>query len=207
MLTSEVSSGRAARLVKLSLKALPDSIGLKEIKMLLKQKLVLLFAIIAMFGCAGPAANTQDEGKSPARPSQAADEMRDVDGRTILMRTVETGDIEGAQRLIDAGADVNARSNSGVTALMTAAGMGHLDVTRLLLEKGADVNAKTPGNYTALMNAALTGQGEIVKVLLDAGADPNVKDVSGKTARDYALSKEHKDIADLLEQRASEASK
>ncbi|HVF90696.1 MAG TPA: ankyrin repeat domain-containing protein [Blastocatellia bacterium] len=168
--------------------------------MLRKQMLALLLASIVLAGCARKA----DEGsRAPSQPTPSANEMKDVDGRTILMRTAETGEVDRVQKLIDEGADVNSQSNSGVTALMTAAGMGHAGVTRLLIEKGADVNAKTPGNYTALMNAALTGQAETVRILLDAGADTTTKDASGKTAKDYALMKEHKNIAAMIDEQAS----
>jgi ankyrin repeat protein len=171
--------------------------------MLSKRRLILLFALIALAGCSRPASDGGENANAPAQPAPAANEMRDVDGRTILMRTAETGEVEAVRKLIDEGADVNSKSNSGVTALMTSSGMGHAGVTRLLIEKGADVNAKTPGNYTALMNAALTGQAEIVRILLEAGAEAAVVDASGKTAKDYALMKEHKEIASLIEQRAS----
>jgi ankyrin repeat protein len=59
------------------------------------------------------------------------------------------------RRLVEAGAEVNAASNSGVTPLMNAAGMGNKEAVELLIKKGADVNHRTSGNYTALMQAAL----------------------------------------------------
>src|SRR5215213_7268249 len=109
--------------------------------MLRRQMLALLLALTALAGCARKA---EDSSKTASQPPTTANEMRDVDGRTILMRTAETGEVDQVRKLIDEGADVNSQSNSGVTALMTAAGMGHAAVTRLLIEKGADVNAKTP---------------------------------------------------------------
>jgi ankyrin repeat protein len=169
---------------------------LKEGTMLRKRKLALLFALILMAGCGRQGGGSQENGNARARSTPTANEMRDTEGRTVLMRTAETGDLDAVRKVIDEGADVNSKSESGVTALMTASGMGHAGVTRLLIEKGAD-------NYTALMSAALTGKREIIEILLDAGADTNVKDLSGKTARDYALMKEHKDIAQLIEQRGS----
>jgi ankyrin repeat protein len=177
--------------------------NLKEGIMLRKQKLVLLFAFIVMAGCNRQATSSQENGNARSQPTPSANEMKDAEGRTILMRTAETGDVDAVRKVIDEGADVNSKSESGVTALMTSSGMGHAGVTRLLIEKGADVNATTPGNYTALMNAALTGQREIIQILLDAGAEPDIKDVSGKTAKDYALMKEHEDIAQLIERRGS----
>ena len=46
------------------------------------------------------------------------------------------GDKAELQRLIEAGADVNAQDRRGRTALMNAAQRGHIEVMKLLLEKG-----------------------------------------------------------------------
>ena len=128
----------------------------------------------------------------------AATENRDEQGNTPLILAINKPDTAEVKKLVDAGADVNAASNSGVTPLMNAAGMGNKEAVELLLQKGANVNYRTAGNYTALMSAALVGQVEIVKVLLAAGADPTVKDAAGKTALNYAEEKDRKDIVVLL---------
>jgi ankyrin repeat protein len=103
--------------------------------------------------------------------------------------------------LVEAGADINAASDSGVTPLMNAAGTGNKEAVEFLIQKGADVNHRTSGNYTPLMQAALVGQLEIVKILLDAGADPTVKDTGGRTAIAYAEDQKHDDIVQLIEQK------
>lgn len=44
--------------------------------------------------------------------------------------------------LLDAGANLEAKSSSGATALMFASAAGYTDVVKLLLARGADANAR-----------------------------------------------------------------
>jgi ankyrin repeat protein len=60
-------------------------------------------------------------------------------GATPLMMAAKAGSVESATRLIELGADVNAKESAyGQTALMIAAGLDRADVVRLLLARGAD---------------------------------------------------------------------
>ncbi|MCY4157511.1 MAG: ankyrin repeat domain-containing protein [Gammaproteobacteria bacterium] len=63
----------------------------------------------------------------------------------LLIQASDGGDAEQAAQLLDAGADVNAKTvapgTEGRTALMWAALRGHFKVAKLLLDAGADVNA------------------------------------------------------------------
>ena len=96
-------------------------------------------------------------GTTPASPpappptaQQPPSDFRDQDGRTQLMRTVETSDVTEVEKLIDAGANVNEQSYTGITALQTAAGMGKTDIVRLLIRRGADVNQKAQGGFYSI---------------------------------------------------------
>jgi ankyrin repeat protein len=167
-----------------------------------QKTLILLIALILLLtACAknAPSPNTN------AAPKNDPD-IKDVDGFTPLMNVIKTGDLEGAQRTLATGGDVNAATEHGITALFIAAGMGHKEIVKLLLEKGANVNQMTPGKFTPLMQAALTGQTEIAGMLLDAGADAKVKDSSNKTATDWAAANNHKETADFLAKRTGVAS-
>jgi ankyrin repeat protein len=77
--------------------------------------------------------------------------------------------------LIDAGADVNARTSTGATALMLAATSGQTDAVSRLLDRGADVNA-TESTYgqTALMFAAARDRANVISVLMARGADATI---------------------------------
>ena len=75
------------------------------------------------------------------------------------------------QRLIDKGADVNARGGICGTSLRAASREGHEAVVRILLEKGANVNAKVGIFGTALGDACICGHEKVVRLLLEKGAD------------------------------------
>lgn len=103
--------------------------------------------------------------------------------------------LEAAQLLIDAGADLNVaeeyEKRRGSTALAVAAESWHAktkQVLRLLLAAGADINQRGHAERTPLMYAVLVAyrHGAALKralaVLLDAGADVQLKDRFGHTA-------------------------
>ena len=96
-------------------------------------------------------------------------------------------------KLIDAGADVNARAEYDRTVLMYAAG----DVTSVdygiildvLIESGADVNAVDAGGNTALIHAAAKNPQEpVIETLVKAGANINHKNDIELTALMQAVS-------------------
>ena len=93
-------------------------------------------------------------------------------GATPLMYAALYGSVQSMRRLLDAGADPNARNDVGASALMWTG--GGLEKTRLLLDRNADVNARSEEGRTALSIAA--GERDAtatVKLLLDRGAGPN----------------------------------
>ena len=86
-----------------------------------------------------------------------------------LIDAARKGDINRIKKLLDKGADVNAKDKDGETALMAAALRGHTEIVQFLLNKGADVNAKRNDGTTALMAAAREGHTETVRILKQAG--------------------------------------
>ena len=140
-------------------------------------------------------------------------------GQTVLMTAARTGNAEVVARLLDKGADPNAREEQqGETALMWAASENHAAVVRLLASRGADVNARSKtlsfpkdrfglegvltilpkGNWTPLMYAARDGAPEAVKALVAAGAEINAVDPDGTTPLVRAIWNFHYDTARVL---------
>ena len=76
--------------------------------------------------------------------------------------------------------------------------IGITDIVKLLAENGADINAESTSGFTVLMNASYQGNLPLVVYLLEIGADKTAKDEKGKTAYDYAMEREKKEIAKLL---------
>ena len=102
------------------------------------------------------------------------------------------------KRLLDEGADVNAKDSSGATALIESAREGDMEMVRLLLEKGADVRTKDDRGWTALNEALRHDRLDIATLLLDRGADPNSIDSCGWTPLIQAASSGQREAVNLL---------
>ena len=93
-----------------------------------------------------------------------------------LLDAFREGDLTAIKNLLEAGVDVDARSESGTPmlgrAIPVAARTGNLGFINVFIDAGANVNAFGDHGYTVLRTALATGSEEILRVLLDAGADP-----------------------------------
>ena len=122
-------------------------------------------------------------------------------GQTALMWAVANRRPAVTRALLDAGADVHARTatrrrvynmggsrsagsasrgialeevaEGGSTALLFAARSGDVESARLLVSAGADVDDTAADGNTALVIAAHSGHGSLAGFLLRVGADPN----------------------------------
>jgi ankyrin repeat protein len=109
------------------------------------------------------------------------------------------GDIDTVRRLLEEGADVNAKTNyDEKTALMYASIYGQTEIAKLLLEKGADVNAKDYRGTTAFILASLNGRTEIAKLFLEKGADVNARENDGTTALISASKEQEEDNTEIV---------
>lgn len=78
--------------------------------------------------------------------------------------------MDGVRRLLDAGADVNARQHGGYTPLHSAAGRGALDLIQLLLERGADPEASAEDGKRPVDFARERGHPAAAAYLAELGA-------------------------------------
>jgi ankyrin repeat protein len=90
-----------------------------------------------------------------------------------LVAAIRDADSQVVGRMIDAGADVNARDAEGNTPLILASFYASPRCVSLLLEKGADVNAANRIGVTALIRASTSY--EKTRLLLEAGANVQVR--------------------------------
>ena len=102
--------------------------------------------------------------------------------------------------LLDAGAEVNAKTDRGMTSLHFAAGRNeNPKVVKLLLDAGAEVGAESTDGATPLHLAASSNSNpKIAQTLLDASADVNAKDKGGDTPLDYYSENEGPDWSQVL---------
>lgn len=89
------------------------------------------------------------------------------------------GDLAAVERLLAAGAQVDA-TDGGATPLYLAAGEGHAAVVARLLAAGGDPRRPASGPFgstgTAIHAAVRYGHLDVVRVLLKAGVDANLPD-------------------------------
>ncbi|MGO9118431.1 MAG: ankyrin repeat domain-containing protein [Desulfomonilaceae bacterium] len=95
--------------------------------------------------------------------AQADDKDRD-----LILASIK-GDLEQVKRLLDSGANVNAKDREGWTTLAWALRFRQWDVVKALLEKGAEVSGKARLSRRAVVEAAMDGRLEILRALLDQG--------------------------------------
>ncbi|HEU4694565.1 MAG TPA: ankyrin repeat domain-containing protein [Vicinamibacterales bacterium] len=122
-------------------------------------------------------------------------------GQTPLMWATAQKHPAAMRVLIEAGADVNARSTiiawerqrtseprdkwlppGGLTPMLFAAREGCVDCTRVLLSAGANPDIVDPDQYTPLIIALINGHFDVAGALIDAGANVDMQDKVGRTA-------------------------
>lgn len=117
----------------------------------------------------------------------------------FMYLAVSKGQDKEVLRLIQEGADINARDQGGRTFLIWASMGGHDRIARILIDAGADVNATSSGHeITSLLAASAKGHAEIVKMLIHAGADINVKGFEETTPLMIASANDHEQVVRIL---------
>jgi ankyrin repeat protein len=121
-------------------------------------------------------------------------------GQTPLMWAAAQGHAAMVRVLVEAGADVNARSTvvtwerqrtaeprekwlpaGGFTPLLLAARAGCVECVKALATSGANINEIDPENHTALVLALMNGEFDVAGALIDAGIDITIADNVGRT--------------------------
>lgn len=107
-------------------------------------------------------------------------------GMTPLMKACREGLAEMVERLIAAGANLEARNGDGNTALWLACVGGHLHIIDRLVDAGIAIDNRNDNGATSLMYASSAGKAEVVEKLLARGADPEPETPEGFSALDLA---------------------
>lgn len=116
-------------------------------------------------------------------------------GQTALMWAIAEKHSDVVKALIDAKADLKARTKQGFFPIHFAARVGDVESLRMLLAAGVDVNLLTQGEgagrgggspgYSPLLVATMRAQADTVEYLLEHGADPNIE-AAGMTPLHWA---------------------
>src|SRR5262249_977138 len=106
---------------------------------------------------------------SPPRTVQTGDQGEPRPIAADLFPPIRNADAQAVRKLLDNGADVNARDPEGNTPLILASFYASPECLELLIEKGADVNSANKAGATPLIRAATDY--EKTRLLVAAGAN------------------------------------
>ncbi|HPW14296.1 MAG TPA: ankyrin repeat domain-containing protein, partial [Nitrospira sp.] len=104
-----------------------------------------------------------------------------------IHRALTEGTAAQAKRLLDQGANIEARDAQGATPLITAAGRGNLALVTLLLNRHAEVETTDRAGNTALHQASFYGQVPCVEALLATGAQTSARNALAFTPLHQAV--------------------
>ncbi|XP_039760452.1 protein fem-1 homolog C [Pararge aegeria] len=121
---------------------------------------------------------------------------RSVHRATPLWGAAVAGRVRAVCALADAGAQLDARSDSGSTPARSACYLSHVAVVRELLARGADVHARNHAGGTCLINAVQSAP--LCALLLARGAAVDARDLTRRTALHYAARERRLDTVRLL---------
>ena len=154
----------------------------------MKQHLVQLAApVMILFALAGgAAAQTAAPGASEYGTCTALDQkvaaLHGPDAWSLTMMLFDAADsgcLDLARRLLDAGAIADAANQAGNTALTVAARAGEQAVAELLLDRGAAIDHRNLAGATPLLAAVTENRKKMVAFLLERGADVDIADQNG----------------------------
>ncbi len=104
-----------------------------------------------------------------------------------IHRALTEGTAAQAKRLLEQGANIEARDAQGATPLITAAGRGNLALVTLLLNRHAEVETTDRAGNTALHQASFYGQVPCVEALLATGAQTSARNALAFTPLHQAV--------------------
>ncbi len=106
-------------------------------------------------------------------------------------------ELEIAEALLEAGANVDEKDGDGKTMLSLAAEKGHSQMVQMLIRHGARVDVLDNIGSSPLCKAAFHGNAEVMEILIDNGANVNLK--GGQLSPlHWAVENGHLDCARLL---------
>ncbi|MBL8071971.1 MAG: ankyrin repeat domain-containing protein [Nitrospira sp.] len=136
--------------------------------------------LLLMFGL--PSVSHARPDKPQPKPNASL-----IHSERSIHRALTDGTAAQAIRLLDQGANIEARDAQGATPLITAAGRGNLALVTLFLSRHAEVEATDRAGNTALHQASFYGQGACVEALLATGAQTSARNALAFTPLHQAV--------------------
>ncbi len=117
---------------------------------------------------------------------------------SLFVAIAQMVNVEDIAKIIDTGADINARGSDNFTPLMMAVKHSRTDCVKLFINKQCDVTMTREYGLNALHDASWQGDSEIVKLLLSTNIDVNALADKKHTALMFAALKGHEACVKLL---------
>jgi ankyrin repeat protein len=127
----------------------------------------IVMAVVFMTSATACDAAGKKSQKDPVQARKELGAMNIQYSNEAFANAAKDGDKLAVELFLDAGMNVDAKSNSP-RALEYASQYGQTEIVKLLLDKGADVKGDAGGR--ALQGASRNGHTEIVQLLKAAGA-------------------------------------
>ena len=171
-----------------------------------------LMAAVVVVGTIAPVravAPAQDPPREPGRVfaytrgGRTEPQRRKEPGRAsavdrALLEAAGDGDLAGIDKLLQAGANVNAKVEGDGSPLIAASRANRLAAVKLLLDRGADPNLGVEGDGAALIAASREGALSVMTLLLDRGANIELIVPGDENALINAAASGHLDAVKLL---------
>jgi hypothetical protein len=152
-------------------------------------------------------ASLPQQAPAAGRPSSQPDPVSATPvalSSVSLHSVVAKGDFDAARKLVEQGADVEAKDPStGASVLHYAVMRGNPDILKWLLARGVDVDSRTKNGTTPLHTAVVYNRYEVAEMLLNRGADIEAKSTSGATPLAIASAARNRVLAELLRSRGA----
>lgn len=126
---------------------------------------------------------TRDHNNPQEGPTSSSGRRATVEDNHLLIKAVQTEDVDLVQQLLEGGANVNFQEKEGGwTPLHNAVQMNREDIVELLLRYDADPVLRKKNGATPFIVAAIVGNVKLLELFLSKGADVNECDFYGFTA-------------------------
>eukprot|EP00002_Diphylleia_rotans_P000483 TRINITY_DN10257_c0_g1_i3.p1 TRINITY_DN10257_c0_g1~~TRINITY_DN10257_c0_g1_i3.p1 ORF type:complete len:2018 (+),score=484.22 TRINITY_DN10257_c0_g1_i3:130-6183(+) len=139
-------------------------------------------------------------GNQPGKggKGQGGDQSKQMDSRFELHKAAYIGQADVVAKLLQKGANANAKDDDGRTPLYWAVCYGRTKCAAVLLDYKAETELKDDEGMTVLHKAVVNGHIDCVKLLLSKNAEIEVRDNELRSPLHLAAYNGDKDVATLL---------
>ena len=128
-------------------------------------------------------------------------DVKNCDGDTPLILASYYNHVNIVEEIFKYYPNIEAKNNKGMTAEKIASSKKHQQIVQMIFRNYQTTDSQfSKYNFnTSLMLASFNGHTNVVSELLQRGANIKAKNIDGMTAYDFAVLKNHRNVATLLQ--------